>query len=106
MKATPCQAHDKESAKQLTAVEWLANKIQEQLNIIFPGVTLHDKIINQAKEMERLVNNPQTFEQAVKPLMKWLCENTHPHTTAIVTYNLSELVEGIEIVKTDEFIID
>jgi hypothetical protein len=42
-----------------------------------------------------------TFEQAVKPLMKWLSENTHPHTTAIVTGNISELVEGVQVVKTD-----
>lgn len=48
----------------------------------------------------------QTFEQAVKPLMKWLCENTHPHTTAIVTGNVAELVEGVEVVKTDEFIVE
>jgi hypothetical protein len=48
----------------------------------------------------------QTFEQAVKPLMKWLSENTHPHTTAIVTGNVAELVEGVEVVKTDEFIVD
>jgi hypothetical protein len=48
----------------------------------------------------------QTFEEAVKPLMKWLCENTNPHTTAIVTGNLAELVEGVEVVKTDEFLID
>jgi hypothetical protein len=47
-----------------------------------------------------------TFEQAVKPLMKWLSENKHPHTTAIVTGNLAELVEGVEVVKTDEFIVD
>jgi hypothetical protein len=48
----------------------------------------------------------QTFEEAVKPLMKWLCENKHPHTTAIITGNLAELVEGVESVKTDEFIVD
>jgi hypothetical protein len=48
----------------------------------------------------------ETFEDAVKPLMKWLCENRHPHTTAIVTGNLAELVEGLESVKTDEFIVD
>lgn len=47
-----------------------------------------------------------TFEEAVKPLMKWLCENKNPHTTAIVTGNLAELVEGIEVVNTDEFLID
>ena len=47
-----------------------------------------------------------TFEEAVKPLMKWLCENKHPHTTAIVTGNVAELVEGVEVVKTDEFLVD
>jgi hypothetical protein len=47
-----------------------------------------------------------TFEEAVKPLMKWLCENKSPHTTAIVTGNLAELVEGVEVVKTDEFLVD
>lgn len=48
----------------------------------------------------------QTFEEAVKPLMKWLSENTHPHTTAIVTANVAELVEGVQVVSTDEFLID
>lgn len=47
-----------------------------------------------------------TFEQAVKPLMKWLCENTHPHTTVIVTGTSAELVEGIESVITNEFVVD
>jgi hypothetical protein len=48
----------------------------------------------------------QKFEDAVKPLMKWLCENTHPHTTVIVRGNVAELVEGAAVVKTDEFIVD
>jgi hypothetical protein len=48
----------------------------------------------------------ERFEDAVKPLMKWLCENTHPHTKAIVTGNLAELVEGVENVHTNEFIVD
>lgn len=47
-----------------------------------------------------------TFEESVKPLMKWLCENTHPHTTVIVTGNTAELVEGIQFIKNDEFIVD
>jgi hypothetical protein len=46
------------------------------------------------------------FENVAKPLMKWLCDNKHPHTTAIVTGNVAELVEGVETVKTDEFIVD
>ena len=48
----------------------------------------------------------EEFEEVVKPLMKWLCENTHPHTTVIVTGNVAELVEGSMVVNTNEFIID
>lgn len=91
-----------------TAVEWLEDEVDriiETYDVDMMRCYL-EEAYEKAKEMERLGNNPQTFEQAVKPLMKWLCENTHPHTTAIVTGNLSELVEGIESVKTDEFIVD
>lgn len=48
----------------------------------------------------------ETFEEVVKPLMKWLCENTHPHTTIIVRSNSAELVEGIKVIETNEFLID
>jgi hypothetical protein len=41
------------SEKQQTAVEWLANEIQEQLKIFFPGATLYQPTIEQAKEMEK-----------------------------------------------------
>jgi hypothetical protein len=36
-----------------TAVEWLANEIQEQLNMFFPGATLYQPTIDKAKEMEK-----------------------------------------------------
>lgn len=48
----------------------------------------------------------QTFEEAVKPLMKWLCENTNPHTAVFVTGTTAELVECVKVVSTDEFLID
>ena len=48
----------------------------------------------------------EMFEEAVKPLMKWLSENTHPHTTVIVKSNCAELVEGIKVIETNEFLID
>ena len=37
----------------MTAVEWLANEIQEQLKIFFPGATLYQPTIEQAKAMEK-----------------------------------------------------
>jgi hypothetical protein len=39
--------------KQLTAVEWLAKEIQEQLNMFFPNATLYQPTIEQAKQMEK-----------------------------------------------------
>jgi len=53
-----------------------------------------------------IIPSQVTFEQAVRPLMKWLSENSNPHATAIVTCRLAELVEGMRVFKTDEFLID
>jgi len=50
--------------------------------------------------------NCKSFEDAVNPVMKWLAQNHHPHTTIIVEGNRAELVEGVECVNTDEFIPD
>lgn len=46
------------------------------------------------------------FLEASKPLMKWLAENCHPHTAAIVENDRAELIEGIAIVKCNSFIKD
>lgn len=49
---------------------------------------------------------PNGFEEAAKPLIKWLAENVHPHHTAIVTSNSAELLEGSMSFPTDEFLKD
>ena len=46
------------------------------------------------------------FENVVKPVMKFLAENHHPHTKILIDSNVAELVEGIKTVVTDEFIVD
>jgi hypothetical protein len=35
------------------------------------------------------------FEKACRPLIKYLCENHHPHVKVIVTTTDAELLEGI-----------
>jgi hypothetical protein len=55
-----------------TAVEWLANEIQEQLKIFFPGATLYQPTIEQAKEMEKeqIINtyrDGRSDQQSEKP---------------------------------------
>lgn len=52
-----------------TAVEWLANEIQEQLKIFFPGATLYQPTIQKAKEMEKEWQTERMYsEEEVKRL--------------------------------------
>lgn len=48
----------------------------------------------------------KAFDEAVRPAMKWIAENCHPHTKIIIESNVAELVEGINVVKTDEYLVD
>ena len=55
-------------------------------------------ILNEEKRNE--------FDEAVKPLMKFLNDNCHPHVTAVVNCTKAELSEGICTLVTDEFVRD
>jgi len=46
------------------------------------------------------------FLEACKPLMKYMCENYHPHVTVIIDGTRAELVEGLKTVKCDDYIRD
>ena len=46
------------------------------------------------------------FEEAAKPLVKWINENCHPHVTVHVTSTRSELFEGVAAVNIEEFLKD
>lgn len=46
------------------------------------------------------------FETMVRPLIRYLARNFHPHTTIIITSTGAELVEGIKALNTDEYIKD
>lgn len=52
------------------------------------------------------IKDAQTFGEAAEPLMKWMAENQHPHTTVIVRCNYAELFEGLQCHLNDEFIVD
>ncbi|HHK8238746.1 TPA: hypothetical protein ACQVHK_005364, partial [Serratia marcescens] len=47
-----------------------------------------------------------SFDEAAKPLIKWLAENVHPHHTAIVDQSSAELLMGLQRVATQEFVKD
>ena len=48
----------------------------------------------------------QSFEDAVRPLIKWMCENTNPHSTIIVDCTHAELLSGEMVVQTAEYLLD
>ena len=48
----------------------------------------------------------EEFEKAAKVLIKFLNDNSHPHSTIIITTDSAELVEGVLAVTTKEFIKD
>lgn len=38
------------------------------------------------------------FEEVARMMMRYLCENHHPHVTVIITPTTAELVEGIKTI--------
>lgn len=47
-----------------------------------------------------------SFEEAAKPLIKWLAENVNPHHQAVVTSTDAELLSTECFVKNDSFLKD
>jgi hypothetical protein len=56
--------------------------------------------------METQEKKRAEFEELVRPVMKWMSENLHPHTKIIIESNSAELLEGDMAVSTNEYLID
>lgn len=64
-----------------------------------------DGVVDEGNnELEYLM--PKSFDEAVRPLMRWMAENNHPHTWAIVDSTTAVLTEGVKSYNTDDFIVD
>ena len=48
-------------------------------------------------------NQRKEFEGIVRPLIKWLNDNTHPHVHVVVDNTTAELSEGISCFRTEEY---
>lgn len=46
------------------------------------------------------------FENVVKPLMRYMADNFHPHTKIVVDGSSAEVIEVISRTTTDQFIKD
>lgn len=59
------------------------------------------------KEVEKQKQVLAKLRKAAEPLLKYLCENYHPHTTAIVTGTSIEVLEGVHsLYKINDFVVD
>jgi len=52
------------------------------------------------------MDKENTFEYTMKPAIKWLNDNGHPHMTILITPTSAELVEGVQVIITKEFLKD
>ncbi len=48
----------------------------------------------------------ETFEEAARPLIKWLCENANPHASVEVRLESAELREGVCKIVVEDYIKD
>ncbi len=46
------------------------------------------------------------FEEASRPLIKWLNDNCDPHTKAIIDCGRAELLEGVCSIPIEDYIKD
>jgi hypothetical protein len=46
------------------------------------------------------------FDELVRPLIKWIAENQHPHTKIVIDATSAVLWEGIMALSTEEYLVD
>jgi len=71
-------------------------------------ICLHTNKHNLGEVKMEDYDNPtqEKFEEVAKPLIKYLAENYHPHVTVIVTATEAEVLEGLQMIKTEEYLRD
>lgn len=59
------------------------------------------------EKIEKAQKRSNEFEAVARPLIKWMCENCHPHVTAIITPTSCELLEGLCMFPDiDDYLVD
>lgn len=89
----------------------LAEGINEALNFKLTEENMNNLISVIQKEHEGKVHgeelNENKFEELARPMVKYLCENYHPHVTVIITPTSAELLEGLKTInRVEDYIRD
>lgn len=79
------------------------NEKHEQITSLFEKAHMENvKIRVHGEEL-----NEGRFEELARPMIKYLCENYHPHVTVIITPTTAELSEGLKSIGyIDDYIRD
>lgn len=70
------------------------------------------KSLSDAKRVLNLLKNKgidkssQKFEDVIKPVIKYINDNWHPHTRIIIDHSTAELLTGEMVINTEEFLRD
>jgi hypothetical protein len=54
--------------------------------------------------MKLTVEQMEKMLEAAKPLIKWMNKNCHPHCECIVDCTTVRIVEGLAVMKTEEYL--
>lgn len=92
-------SRDNYSEEEIAAIDRFDDLCKQMLK--------NDTIDAVAMAMKMKFSETKTpFEIAAEPLIKYMAENHHPHCTCIVDSTHAEVLEGIKVHKTEEFITD
>ncbi|MDD4352712.1 MAG: hypothetical protein PHU71_07110 [Candidatus Gracilibacteria bacterium] len=72
-------------------------------------ISIQTELLTRLEGRKKLIlskEKQQEFEKATEPMIKFLCENCHPHVSVIVDCDTAELLEGVCAITTDKFIKD
>ena len=79
------------------------NEKQKQITELFENA--HTENVKMRVHGEEL--NEGKFEELARPMVKYLCENYHPHVTVIITPTSAELLEGLKTIgRVEDYIRD
>ena len=77
-----------------TLIEKIIENSEQRSNEAFDD--REKRTLKNATEMIKRVEKEAEFEEIARIMMKYLCENHHPHVSVIITSTHAELLEGIK----------
>jgi len=88
-----------------TKKEFKQHLLSGEVKISIPNM-INLKTNKIMKQTKKQIEKQKKFEEAVRPLMKYLAENHHPHTSVYVTSRETALSEFQLCLSTDEYLVD